>query len=759
MKKTLTILMLITLAFALFAEVQTPARTQKMIGLDGSIAGRNASTIGTTSRTERTVNWANNYAQQNLLDPNYYDYMPGAYSNTPIRMQPGGAYGDGMFITYMGKPSASGNRRVYYSYVDGTGSVAHNGLFTTVDTWEGYSSMDVDDWGKMMMAWHVDPDGDDVYDIKMGWDPYFAGIPGIPSDAYNAVLNPVTLNGFDDNQYIWPSTQVGPSPLGDTYQRIYILGRNSVSHSVISETTGEPSPVENPYIAYADYTQDDVDFGLELTWNYTSIPTMDAWNIDTNEWRRPMFSFIVGKGVNAGKVIYMGYHIGDTADDEMTYDVFIHDDYCNPTSDWTWNAFDVSYPVANPQNADGSYYFVDTENGDAPYDGLEFTITNNGHFTLGWDEEGKLHMPATYCLVTPEGSYFYGLHIVKDIVYDVANNTMELIDVFPKSNGDGHFVHWDMDNDGNVDQYWDDGANDGIDDGVTPDVEGYGNIRLDSIWPFPHYQHDSHDDAMFFHLAHTKITNANENGVMAMVWHDSTPANDFHVDNLSYWQPYENSNEIYISLSLDNGSTWQQPIAFSGVSVEDDFWLDESGNDMGFGVEHAYISDWDGMTPMFAYPAEELLFLGEDDQNNETYRLFFYFHDDDVWGCSTQAEGQAGPGKLVLSAIDFTVNPTDNEVVEVAPSKAMLQGNYPNPFNPTTTIKYNAPVNGNVNVSVYNVKGQLVKTLVNEHKAAGEHSIVWNGEDNNGQQTTSGIYFYKMTSGNRTETQKMIMVK
>jgi hypothetical protein len=165
------------------------------------------------------------------------------------------------------------------------------------------------------------------------------------------------------------------------------------------------------------------------------------------------------------------------------------------------------------------------------------------------------------------------------------------------------------------------------------------------------------------------------------------------------------------------------------------------------------------MTPMFAYPAEELIYLGEDAENNQTYRLFFYFHDDDVWGCSTQQEGQAGPGKIVLTAVDFTVNPTSNEVVSSTPAKQMLSQNFPNPFNPTTTIEYNVPVNGNVSLNVYNVKGQLVRTLVNENQTIGKHTIVWDGQDNNGATATSGIYFYKMTSSNTTETRKMIMVK
>ncbi len=89
--------------------------------------------------------------------------------------------------------------------------------------------------------------------------------------------NPTTTNGYDDNEFIWPSVQIGASPLGEGYNRAYIMAKNMVSHSAISEDTGDPKAVENVYIAFADYTSDDIDFGLELTWSYTSIPTILGW--------------------------------------------------------------------------------------------------------------------------------------------------------------------------------------------------------------------------------------------------------------------------------------------------------------------------------------------------------------------------------------------------------------------------------------------------------------------------------------------------
>jgi len=88
-----------------------------------------------------------------------------------------------------------------------------------------------------------------------------------------------------------------------------------------------------------------------------------------------------------------------------------------------------------------------------------------------------------------------------------------------------------------------------------------------------------------------------------------------------------------------------------------------------------------------------------------------------------------------------------------------LNGNYPNPFNPETTINFSVKENAPVAIEIYNVKGQLVKTLVNEVKAAGNHSVVWTGQDNSGRAVTSGVYFYKMSTGKFSSTKKMILMK
>jgi hypothetical protein len=85
--------------------------------------------------------------------------------------------------------------------------------------------------------------------------------------------------------------------------------------------------------------------------------------------------------------------------------------------------------------------------------------------------------------------------------------------------------------------------------------------------------------------------------------------------------------------------------------------------------------------------------------------------------------------------------------------------NYPNPFNPTTTISFSLPENGNVELSIYNVKGQKVTTLINEQMQSGKHTAIWSGLDSNNKSVSSGIYLYKIKAGNQESAKRMLLLK
>lgn len=85
--------------------------------------------------------------------------------------------------------------------------------------------------------------------------------------------------------------------------------------------------------------------------------------------------------------------------------------------------------------------------------------------------------------------------------------------------------------------------------------------------------------------------------------------------------------------------------------------------------------------------------------------------------------------------------------------------NYPNPFNPATIISYSVPKAGIIRLDIYNLKGQLIKTLLDAYLESGVHSIVWNGKDMKDQSVASGVYFCRLSCINMTKTHKMLMMK
>jgi hypothetical protein len=95
------------------------------------------------------------------------------------------------------------------------------------------------------------------------------------------------------------------------------------------------------------------------------------------------------------------------------------------------------------------------------------------------------------------------------------------------------------------------------------------------------------------------------------------------------------------------------------------------------------------------------------------------------------------------------------------PTRYTLYQNYPNPFNPETLIKYAVSGDGltRVNLKIYNIVGQLVKTLVDEDQMPGEYTRTWNGKDEKNQDVASGMYFYKLKVSNFTETKKMVLLR
>jgi hypothetical protein len=120
-----------------------------------------------------------------------------------------------------------------------------------------------------------------------------------------------------------------------------------------------------------------------------------------------------------------------------------------------------------------------------------------------------------------------------------------------------------------------------------------------------------------------------------------------------------------------------------------------------------------------------------------------------------------------ITALDYAGNESDaasptsttgNDTPQVPDAFALYQ-NVPNPFNPTTMIRFDLPRAVHVKMCVYNVKGELVTTLVNQHMTEGRKEINWIAKDSRGRSVSSGIYFYRLIAGDFVQTRKMVLLR
>ncbi len=678
----------------------------------------------------------------------FYDYMIGGYNDLPLCVQPDPLYG-GYFLTFHGKRTATGQRRVFYGYIDDSGAVQNLNEITNVQNWEGYPSIAVDPVsGKPLYAWHVQlQTANDPYDIQFAYDAFLSGAAGLMSDPTVIVNNPLSMPApynTTDEEYLWPTIQIGPSPTAGM-RRAYVLNRNSTPH-----VSGVTVPSESAYIVYADFNGDMLELGSPLTWSTTSIPTLDAWNHATdNTFRRPNYGFTVG---NDGKIYYVGYHSagfvapeGDIIEPEL--DAFVCDNYGAGT--WQRIRGTGEYRSWGPQNnfGTGDPWMTQSDNTTpVPVDSVYISISDSAHLNAVMDDTtGKIHLLTNWAPFWHEGTiatelsayYASDMQFIKELVFDTSTNTFSTTEVYPIAGTPTDnllWLPWDENGDGVTDAYWDD----------DPTSTSYGMPKTVRLWPFPYWDRTVHTNAMFFHYGNTKITPPNAQGMMAAVWQDSNRSRYYNEYPADYPElaPYADAPEIWISCSPDRGITWSEPFSLNKVETP----------------------QFAGMKPMWVYPSDQVKYVTTTNEGRKVGKLALMFYDDISWGayCIEGPVGQNDGGYVKFTELEITfpvAGPSANEDNIVTPELKMLKQNYPNPFNPETSIRFNMPKNGNANLSIYNTKGQLVKTLVNGNVSKGEQKLTWTGTDNNGSRVASGLYFYKLSADGKVETRKMMLMK
>lgn len=664
------------------------------------------------------------------LMTSYYDYMIGSYNGIPLRVIPDVA-GGGYFLTYHGQRSAGGQRRAFYTHLSDAGNVLNNNEITGVANREGYSTVAVDPVsGKPLYAWHANTDAETTYlEVQFTSDAFFGGISGLFNDLQMVVDNPYTItptNGADptsNNEFIWPTAQIGPSPLAGK-RRIYLLSRNFETHTA--------APSENILLAYADFDENDIENATPFVWAYTTIPELDNWNHDTTMHRRPNHAITTD---NAGNVYYVGYHTAANYEltagiQEPDMDVFICPSYGEGTwsriSDWSYLA-----PTWNPAGTlGGTGYFVGDGSIPVPDDSLYWDISYSNHLNAVVDNSGRIIVPALWGLSSAQGSWS-DYDYVKSFIFDPLTGQFTVKEVYPQKNPDDDFNAWYTP--------WDWQAPWG--EAEYQDVEGTFYLNPERIFPYPHWDNTLHGDAMKFHYNNLKVSEPNNEGMMVMVWQDSQRAVWANVNSDPDYLAYANTPEIYISVSPNNGDFWSEPIVINNVDTP----------------------EFTGLKPMWVYPADKVIYVDTVD-GHKVGKIGIMYYDDFTWGSfandpPAHPTNTGGNVSFMELQITFPIPPVSNNDQVVVSAPKLLNQNFPNPFNPETTISFDMPKAGNARLDVFNVKGQLVKNLFNGNAPYGKTNLVWNGTDNSGQNVPSGLYFYRLNTNGRSETRKMMLMK
>ena len=167
-------------------------------------------------------------------------------------------------------------------------------------------------------------------------------------------------------------------------------------------------------------------------------------------------------------------------------------------------------------------------------------------------------------------------------------------------------------------------------------------------------------------------------------------------------------------------------------------------------VEGLVTLDWDGLESLpddwQVWLRDELLMINVDMREAADYTF--------VGAHESQS---ARSFRLVVGSEDYIA--TALPASESVPAVLTLKSNFPNPFNPATTIRYGVPREGRVELGVYDVRGRLVARLVDEVKPAGYHAVVWEGRNSDGEGVASGTYLCRVIAGGEVRTEKMLLIK
>ena len=230
-------------------------------------------------------------------------------------------------------------------------------------------------------------------------------------------------------------------------------------------------------------------------------------------------------------------------------------------------------------------------------------------------------------------------------------------------------------------------------------------------------------------------------------------------------QFYENASTIYdaTQVSVAEGE-FVENINFT-FSNEDmvfntqygNMVMGQVGNENGATMEntHITIKNQNGMTVSEgSVNASQMYMLSGLDQGQ--FYIISATHD----SYGTVEEVFTSNSMMSIKNFEFSASPLSTEHdIDQVPTRYNLEQNFPNPFNPVTTLRYSVPEQELVNISVFDMRGNLVKNLVNSFQSPGEKTVRWNATDSRNNTVSAGVYLYKIQAGIFSQTKKMILLK
>ncbi|MBN2460887.1 MAG: T9SS type A sorting domain-containing protein [Candidatus Cloacimonetes bacterium] len=644
-------------------------------------------------------------APQIITPGTYYDYMLGSYNGCTLKMQPAISEpylfpADGYYHSFMFQQTVSSDRRVYYTYIDASYNISTPNAISANSIREGYSTVAMDPvTANPFVTWHCDLDQvDPEWECVMSYDMYnVIGGSGLWKQPFAFFFAPTP--GFEQyNEIWWPVVHVGPSPTAGL-RRIHVYG-NYVPASGLANY--------NCIYAYVDVDYDDANFDMSLSeWTYQSFPKFDYWQ--DNSLKRAIKDMAVS---DDGQVAFIG-HANDS--------LFIYHsvDYGETFELYMQNAH---WDVFNPQNQDDSYVFENSDGSPA-----EVFIEPNGdggHYNAMFtDNNSKILYMTAFGINTVEtqsNQQYYPAHFhPKILYYDISAGIFDFVDLQftgVDAYDEQPMIPYDLDEDGEVDSY-----------------DNNGFVEFANIWPsfwVGDYQYGA------FHYSNFKCAKNEDKGWVIAIFQDGRYAWEAFWETPGY-EDWAETSQIAICVSRDHGITWSEP-AYLNAKTDDENYYPELAD----------------MIPCFVYCCD---YIEEIDDTHGRVPVVFF--DDNSYGSyNPNGHGQPTGGAQVFAVLNIEFPESSTSDNEISPAITLSQ-NYPNPFNPTTTIKYSLATGSRVELQVFNLKGQLVRTLVDQENPAGEYTVTWNGTDNNNLSVTSGVYLYRLKTESNIKIRKMILLR